>query len=66
MPDTPDTIRSPDHLDLDQLEVSSGLTGRKHLLSLMVENRPGVLARVAGQADHGLVRARDLSAHRRR
>jgi len=48
MPDTPDTIRTPDHLDLNQLEVSSGLTGRKHLLSLMVENRPGVLARVAG------------------
>ncbi len=34
-------------LNLDDLEVSSGLTGRKHLLSLMVENRPGVLARIA-------------------
>ncbi|MGB3098386.1 MAG: acetolactate synthase small subunit [Solirubrobacterales bacterium] len=34
-------------LKLDDLEVSSGLTGRKHLLSLMVENRPGVLARIA-------------------
>lgn len=34
-------------MNLDDLEVSSGLTGRKHLLSLMVENRPGVLARIA-------------------
>ncbi len=34
-------------MKLADLEVSSGLTGRKHLLSLMVENRPGVLARVA-------------------
>ncbi len=40
--------KAPDHhLDLEDLEVSSGLTGRKHLLSLMVENRPGVLARIA-------------------
>jgi acetolactate synthase-1/3 small subunit len=40
--------KTPDrHLDLDELQVSSGLTGRKHLLSLMVENRPGVLARIA-------------------
>src|SRR6476646_9378189 len=35
-------------LDLDDLRTSSGLTGRRHLLSLMVENRPGVLARIAG------------------
>jgi acetolactate synthase-1/3 small subunit len=34
-------------LKLEDLEASSGLTGRKHLLSLMVENRPGVLARIA-------------------
>jgi acetolactate synthase I/III small subunit len=34
-------------LKLEDLEVTSGLTGRKHLLSLMVENRPGVLARIA-------------------
>ena len=34
-------------LKLEDLQASSGLTGRKHLLSLMVENRPGVLARVA-------------------
>ena len=35
-------------LDLDELRASSGLTGRRHLLSLLVENRPGVLARIAG------------------
>ena len=35
-------------LELDGLKTSSGLTGRRHLLSLMVENRPGVLARIAG------------------
>ncbi len=35
-------------IDLDDLRTSSGLTGRRHLLSLMVENRPGVLARIAG------------------
>ena len=35
-------------LDLEDLRVSSGLTGRRHLLSLLVENRPGVLARIAG------------------
>jgi acetolactate synthase-1/3 small subunit len=35
-------------LDLDDLRTSSGLTGRRHLLSLLVENRPGVLARIAG------------------
>ncbi len=34
-------------LKLEDLQATSGLTGRKHLLSLMVENRPGVLARVA-------------------
>ncbi|HKJ36448.1 MAG TPA: acetolactate synthase small subunit [Solirubrobacterales bacterium] len=42
-----DSKASEHKLDLEDLEVSSGLTGRKHLLSLMVENRPGVLARVA-------------------
>jgi acetolactate synthase I/III small subunit len=36
-------------LDLDQLEASGGVrTGRKHILSLLVENKPGVLARIAG------------------
>jgi acetolactate synthase-1/3 small subunit len=37
-----------DLLDLDELRVEGGLTGRRHLLSLLVENRPGVLARIAG------------------
>ena len=48
MSDSTEGLRTPDRLDLDALEVTSGLTGRRHLLSLMVENRPGVLARIAG------------------
>jgi acetolactate synthase-1/3 small subunit len=39
---------TPDLIKLEDLQVSSGLTGRKHTLSLLVENRPGVLARIAG------------------
>ena len=39
---------TPDLVKLEDLEVGSGLTGRKHILSLLVENRPGVLARIAG------------------
>ena len=36
-------------LNLDELEASSGFrTGRRHVLSLLVENKPGVLARIAG------------------
>ena len=36
-------------LDLEQLEASGGIrTGRKHVLSLLVEHKPGVLARIAG------------------
>ena len=36
-------------LSLDELEAAVGLrTGRKHILSILVENKPGVLARVAG------------------
>ena len=36
-------------LSLDQLEAVSGLrTGRKHILSILVENKPGVLSRIAG------------------
>jgi acetolactate synthase-1/3 small subunit len=36
-------------LELEQLEASGGIrTGRKHILSLLVENKPGVLARIAG------------------
>ncbi len=36
-------------LDLQDLEASGGMhTGRRHILSILVENKPGVLARVAG------------------
>jgi acetolactate synthase-1/3 small subunit len=33
---------------LEDLQASRALSGRKHVLSILVENRPGVLARVAG------------------
>jgi acetolactate synthase I/III small subunit len=39
---------TPDLVKLEDLEASSALTGRKHVLSLLVENKPGVLARIAG------------------
>jgi acetolactate synthase I/III small subunit len=39
---------TPELVRLEDLQVSSGLTGRKHILSLLVENKPGVLARIAG------------------
>ena len=36
-------------LNLEDLQASGGmLSGRKHVLSLLVENKPGVLARIAG------------------
>src|ERR1700691_1988394 len=36
-------------LSLDQLEAAVGLrTGRKHILSILVENKPGVLTRITG------------------
>ncbi len=36
-------------LNLEELQASSGFrTGRRHILSLLVENKPGVLARIAG------------------
>ena len=36
-------------LSLDELEIAGGLrTGRKHILSILVENKPGVLTRIAG------------------
>src|ERR1700729_2154562 len=36
-------------LSLDELNAAVGLrTGRKHVLSILVENRPGVLTRIAG------------------
>ena len=39
---------TPELIRLEDLEVGSKLTGRKHVLSILVENRPGVLARIAG------------------
>ena len=36
-------------LNLEELEASGGIhTGRRHILSILVENKPGVLARIAG------------------
>jgi acetolactate synthase I/III small subunit len=36
-------------LSLDELEAAGDLrTGRKHILSILVENKPGVLTRIAG------------------
>src|SRR4030088_1814695 len=36
-------------LSLDELEAAGGLrTGRKHILSILVENKPGVLTRISG------------------
>ena len=36
-------------LPLDELEAAVGLrTGRKHILSILVENKPGVLTRITG------------------
>jgi acetolactate synthase I/III small subunit len=36
-------------ISLDELEAAGSLrTGRKHILSILVENKPGVLTRVAG------------------
>jgi len=36
-------------LSLEDLEAAGGIrTGRKHVLSILVENRPGVLTRIAG------------------
>ena len=36
-------------LSLDELDAAVGLrTGRKHILAILVENKPGVLTRIAG------------------
>ena len=36
-------------LRLEDLEASGGIrTGRRHVLSILVEDKPGVLARIAG------------------
>src|SRR5437763_7711328 len=38
-----------ERLSLDDLEAAGQLrTGRKHILSILVENKPGVLTRIAG------------------
>jgi acetolactate synthase I/III small subunit len=38
-----------DLLSLDELEAAGGVrTGRRHVLSILVENKPGVLTRIAG------------------
>ncbi|MDX6633340.1 MAG: acetolactate synthase small subunit [Solirubrobacterales bacterium] len=39
---------TPELIKLEDLDVGRGLTGRRHVLSIMVENKPGVLARIAG------------------
>jgi acetolactate synthase I/III small subunit len=39
---------TPELVKLEDLEAASALTGRKHTLSILVENKPGVLARIAG------------------
>ncbi len=38
-----------DPLSLEELQATTGIyTGRKHILSILVENKPGVLTRIAG------------------
>src|SRR6187431_3426128 len=38
-----------ERVTLEELEAASGVrTGRKHVLSILVENKPGVLTRIAG------------------
>ena len=39
---------TPELVKLEELSVPGALTGRKHVLSILVENKPGVLARIAG------------------
>ena len=39
---------SAEMVRLEDLRTSQTFSGRKHVLSILVENRPGVLARVAG------------------
>ena len=39
---------TPELVKLEDLQVAGTLTGRKHVLSIQVENKPGVLARIAG------------------
>ena len=39
---------TPQLVKLEDLHIPGQLTGRKHILSIQVENKPGVLARIAG------------------
>ena len=39
---------TPELVKLEDLRVPGQLSGRKHILSILVENKPGVLARIAG------------------
>jgi acetolactate synthase I/III small subunit len=39
---------TPQVVKLEELRVPGALSGRKHILSILVENKPGVLARTAG------------------
>ena len=39
---------TPELVKLEELRVPGQLSGRKHILSILVENKPGVLARIAG------------------
>ena len=39
---------TPQAVKLEDLHLPGQLSGRKHILSIQVENKPGVLARVAG------------------
>ena len=39
---------TPELVRLEDLRVPGQLSGRKHILSILVENKPGVLARIAG------------------
>jgi acetolactate synthase-1/3 small subunit len=39
---------TPQVVKLEELRVPGQLSGRKHILSILVENKPGVLARIAG------------------
>ena len=39
---------TPELVKLEDLRVPGQLSGRKHILSILVENKPGVLTRIAG------------------
>ena len=39
---------TPQLVNLEDLHVPGQLSGRKHILSILVENKPGVLTRIAG------------------